>query len=75
VGNKLNTHELKIAANLIVPEEINGSWKNIAGLEHIKKELNQSVIFPMKNRNLLKESGLLKPPKGNQGSSGVWSFS
>ncbi|KAI5749423.1 hypothetical protein M8J76_007252 [Diaphorina citri] len=64
VGNKLNTHELKIAANLIVPEEINGSWKNIAGLENIKKELNQSVIFPMKNRNLLKESGLLKPPKG-----------
>uniref|UniRef100_A0A8D9BT92 ATPase family AAA domain-containing protein 1 n=1 Tax=Cacopsylla melanoneura TaxID=428564 RepID=A0A8D9BT92_9HEMI len=61
---KLDKYEKRIATNLIVPEDIKASWKDIAGLDHVKKDLYQTVIFPMKHKDVLKESKLLKPPKG-----------
>ncbi|KAL1464282.1 hypothetical protein WDU94_003944 [Cyamophila willieti] len=61
---KLDKYERRIATNLIIPEDIKVSWKDIAGLDHVKKDLLQTVIFPMRHKEKLKGSVLLKPPKG-----------
>lgn len=64
IGNNLNKYELRIAANLLIPSDIQFSWKHIAGLNHVKDEIFRTVIFPMKNRHLFKDSELTRPPKG-----------
>lgn len=60
----LDSYELKIAANLILPEEIKSSWSNVAGLDSVKNELERTVIFPMKHGNKFGETSLMKAPKG-----------
>lgn len=60
----LTDYELVIAAHLVVPEDINVSWKDIAGLDHVVQELKESVVYPVKHRNMFEDSSLYSAPKG-----------
>ena len=58
-------YELSIASNLVDPETIPVSWKDIAGLDDVLQELRDTLILPIKNKNLFGGSQLLQPPKGS----------
>ncbi|XP_047535360.1 outer mitochondrial transmembrane helix translocase-like isoform X1 [Vanessa atalanta] len=64
VLDKLTDHEMIIASQLVVPEEINVNWKDIAGLDHLINELRETVILPIQKRELFADSRLTQPPKG-----------
>ena len=53
-----------IASHLVVPSEIDVSWKDIAGLEDVLDEISETVIFPISKSKLLATSKLTRPPKG-----------
>lgn len=76
---ELNEYELCIASNLVLPKNIDCTWQDIGGLEHIIDDLKETVIYPLKNFNttntgiknslatanaLGKRSKLIQPPKG-----------
>ncbi len=76
---ELNEYELCIASNLVLPRNIECSWEDIGGLDHIIEDLKQTVIYPLKNFNttntgiknsiatanaLGKRSKLIQAPKG-----------
>ena len=73
----LNEHELFIASNIILPNDIDCSWQDIGGLEHIINDLRETVIYPLKDFEsfpnfstssshsiINKRSKLIQPPKG-----------
>ncbi|KAL4714859.1 hypothetical protein ACJJTC_012531 [Scirpophaga incertulas] len=62
--DKLTDHEMIIASQLVVPDEINVSWKDIAGLDNLIQELRETVILPIQKRDLFADSRLTQPPKG-----------
>lgn len=53
-----------IAAHLVVPDDINVSWKDIAGLDNVVQELKESVVLPVKHREMFQTSTLYQAPKG-----------
>lgn len=53
-----------IAAHLVVPEDISVSWKDIAGLDNVVQELKESVVLPVKHRDMFTNSTLYQAPKG-----------
>lgn len=53
-----------IASQLISPDEIDVSWKDIAGLDNVIDELRETVILPLQVANLSDYSRLFEPPKG-----------
>lgn len=57
-------YELSIASNLVDPETIPVSWKDIAGLDDVLQELRDTLILPIRNKNFFSGSQLLQPPKG-----------
>lgn len=77
---ELNEYELVIASNLIMPHNIDVSWEDIGGLEHIISDLRETVIYPLKRvspppvssspaasgglKDTSKRSRLIKPPTG-----------
>ncbi len=60
----LNEYEMVIAAHLVVPEDINVSWRDIAGLDGVVQELKESVVLPVKHREMFRTSTLYQAPKG-----------
>ena len=46
---ELNDYELCIASNIILPQNIDCSWQDIGGLEHIINDLRETVIYPLKD--------------------------
>ncbi|XP_026322758.1 ATPase family AAA domain-containing protein 1-B-like [Hyposmocoma kahamanoa] len=62
--DKLSDHEMIIASQLVVPDEITVNWKDIAGLDHLIQELRETVILPIQKRKLFADSRLTQPPKG-----------
>lgn len=62
--SKLTDYELVIAAHLVVPQDINVNWADIAGLDSVVEELRESVVLPVRHRNLIKNSQLWQAPKG-----------
>ncbi|CAK1555525.1 unnamed protein product [Leptosia nina] len=62
--DKLTDHEMIIASQLVVPDEINVNWKDIAGLDNLIRELRETVILPIQKRELFADSRLTQPPKG-----------
>lgn len=73
---ELNEYELCIASNLVLPKNIECSWEDIGGLDHIIEDLKETVIYPLRNFNntgminsaatanaLGKRSKLIQPPK------------
>uniref|UniRef100_A0A3Q2G746 ATPase family AAA domain containing 1a n=1 Tax=Cyprinodon variegatus TaxID=28743 RepID=A0A3Q2G746_CYPVA len=65
-GVKLTEYEMNIASLLVDPQTIKVSWRDIAGLDDIINELQDTVILPFQKRHLLPESKLFQPPKGTQ---------
>ncbi|XP_013878427.1 outer mitochondrial transmembrane helix translocase [Austrofundulus limnaeus] len=63
-GVKLTEYEMNIASHLVDPQTIKVSWRDIAGLDEIINELQDTVILPFQKRHLLPESKLFQPPKG-----------
>lgn len=62
--NNLSDYELVIASHLVVPDDITVSWNNIAGLDAVIEELRESVVLPIRHRNLFANSQLWQAPKG-----------
>lgn len=60
---ELTDHETIIACDLLLPDMINVSFEDIAGLDHIIDELKYQVIFPLSSPEVF-NSGLRQPPKG-----------
>lgn len=60
----LSDYELVIASHLVVPEDINVSWADIAGLDAVIQELRENVVLPIRHRNLYSSSQLWKAPSG-----------
>lgn len=60
----MNDYELVIAAHLVVPDDLNVSWKDIAGLDSVVQELKESVVLPVKHRDMFSSSQLYQAPKG-----------
>ena len=55
---------LQVASNLVEPSKISVSWNDIAGLESVIEELRETVILPIKERELFATSNLTKAPRG-----------
>lgn len=60
----LNEYELMIASNLVIPEDINVSWDDIAGLDSVVQEIKESVVYPIQHRELFRNAPLYQAPKG-----------
>ncbi|MEQ2222270.1 ATPase AAA domain-containing protein 1-A [Ilyodon furcidens] len=63
-GVKLTEYEMNIASHLVDPQTIKVCWRDIAGLDEIINELQDTVILPFQKRHLLPDSKLFQPPKG-----------
>ncbi|XP_008415822.1 outer mitochondrial transmembrane helix translocase [Poecilia reticulata] len=63
-GITLTEYEMNIASLLVDPQTIKVSWRDIAGLDEIINELQDTVILPFQKRHLLPDSKLFQPPKG-----------
>ncbi|XP_074527314.1 outer mitochondrial transmembrane helix translocase [Halichoeres trimaculatus] len=63
-GVKLTEYEMNIASHLVDPQTMKVSWRDIAGLDEIINELQDTVILPFQKRHLLAGSRLFQPPKG-----------
>ena len=75
----LNEYEMFIASNIVMPNNIDCSWQDIGGLDHIIGDLRETVIYPLKNFEensifnnmsqasnslISRRSRLIQPPKG-----------
>ncbi|XP_060927676.1 outer mitochondrial transmembrane helix translocase [Limanda limanda] len=63
-GVKLTDYEMNIASQLVDPQTMKVSWRDIAGLDEVINELQDTVILPFQKRHLLARSKLFQPPKG-----------
>lgn len=63
-GQQFNDYELMIASHIVVPGDIPVSWGDIAGLDSIVEELRESVVLPVRHRDLFNQSKLWQAPKG-----------
>ena len=45
----LTEYEMLIAANIITPQNIDVSWQDIGGLEHLIEDLRETVIYPLRD--------------------------
>uniref|UniRef100_A0A8D0DV51 Outer mitochondrial transmembrane helix translocase n=1 Tax=Salvator merianae TaxID=96440 RepID=A0A8D0DV51_SALMN len=63
-GVSLTEHEMHIAAHLVVPRDIKVTWKDVAGLDEVVRELQDTVILPFQKRHLFQHSKLCQPPRG-----------
>ncbi|CAB1322126.1 unnamed protein product [Coregonus sp. 'balchen'] len=63
-GVKLTEYEMNIASHLVDPRSMRVSWRDIAGLDEVIYELQDTVILPFQKRHLLAGSKLFQPPKG-----------
>ena len=55
---ELNDYELCIASNIILPPNIDCSWQDIGGLDHIISDLRETVIYPLKDFETLPNNGI-----------------
>ncbi|XP_078421829.1 outer mitochondrial transmembrane helix translocase-like isoform X1 [Cetorhinus maximus] len=63
-GIKLSEYELTIAAHLVGPRTLKVTWRDIAGLDEVITELQETVILPFQKKHLFHGSKLFQPPKG-----------
>lgn len=63
-GVKLTDYEMNIASHLVDPRSMKVCWRDIAGLDEVIYELQDTVILPFQKRHLLAGSKLFQPPKG-----------
>lgn len=63
-GVTLSEYEMNIATQLVDPRSMKVSWRDIAGLDEVINELQDSVILPFQKRHLFVGSKLFQPPRG-----------
>ncbi|KAI5088074.1 ATPase family AAA domain-containing protein 1-A, partial [Silurus meridionalis] len=63
-GVSLNEYEMNIAAHLVHPHSMKVTWRDVAGLDDIITELQDTVILPFQKRHLFRGSKLFQPPRG-----------
>ncbi|XP_037339276.2 outer mitochondrial transmembrane helix translocase [Pungitius pungitius] len=63
-GVKLTEYEMNIASQLVDPRTMTVTWRDIAGLDEVVNELQDTVILPFQKRHILARSKLFQPPKG-----------
>ncbi|XP_036383839.1 ATPase family AAA domain-containing protein 1-A [Megalops cyprinoides] len=63
-GVKLTEYEMNIASHLVDPRGMKVTWRDIAGLDEVITELQDTVILPFQKRHLFAGSKLFQPPKG-----------
>lgn len=63
-GVKLSEYELTVATDLVDPLTLPISWKDIGGLREVIDEIKETVILPIQQKDIFKNSSLLSPPKG-----------
>jgi ATP-dependent 26S proteasome regulatory subunit len=61
---KLTLHELQIARNVIDSENVQDSFATIGGLDTIKEEMYNLVIWPFQEPRLFAGSALMEPVRG-----------
>ena len=61
---KINSHEETILSNVIFPNDINVSFKDICGYDEVKSKIKQMVLNPLDNKDYYKDDDLLQPPNG-----------
>lgn len=63
---KTSHHEDVLMGDLVFPEQINVGFEDIGGLGHHKRQIQQTVLFPLQARQLMQdqESELIAPPTG-----------
>ncbi|XP_063167581.1 outer mitochondrial transmembrane helix translocase-like [Candoia aspera] len=61
---KLTEHEMSVVAHLVVPRDIKVTWNDVAGLDELVSELQDTVILPLQQTHLFEHSRLCQPPKG-----------
>ncbi|KAH8400503.1 hypothetical protein KR222_002161 [Zaprionus bogoriensis] len=57
-------YELMIASHLVVPADISVKWSDIAGLDSVIQDLRESVVLPVRHRDMFKGSKLWQAPRG-----------
>jgi ATPase family AAA domain-containing protein 1 len=60
----LTHRELQMAEEILNPDDIDASFAQIGGLDHIKQEIYDLAIFPLVNPSLFAHSKLRQPPRG-----------
>ncbi|KAK9505698.1 hypothetical protein O3M35_009689 [Rhynocoris fuscipes] len=60
----LTEYELMIASHLVDPNDITVTWSSIGGLGHVIQEIKETIILPVKRKDLFSDSQLTQPPKG-----------
>ncbi|KAK7018824.1 ATPase AAA domain-containing protein 1 [Halocaridina rubra] len=60
----LSEYEMMIASQLVEPGCLSTSWRDVAGLNAVIRELRETLILPIQQRNRLQTSKLIQPPKG-----------
>ena len=55
---------MMIASQLVMGDDLNTSWEDIAGLDNIIEEITDTLIIPIQKGNKTL-SKLIRPPKGN----------
>ncbi|KAF6213571.1 hypothetical protein GE061_011292 [Apolygus lucorum] len=60
----LTEYEMMIASHLVDPAEIRVTWESIGGLGSIIQDVKETVILPIKRKDLFTDSHLTQPPKG-----------
>lgn len=63
--SELTDYEMMIASHLIDPKDIPVTWDNIAGLDNVVQELKETVILPIRRKELFEDSMLTQAPKVN----------
>lgn len=61
---QLTEYELMIASHLVDPNDITVTWSSIGGLGHVIQEIKETIILPVKRKDLFADSQLTQPPKG-----------
>lgn len=61
---QFSEYELMIASHLVDPCSMVVSWENIGGLGDVIQEIKDTIILPIKRKDLFAQSKLTQPPKG-----------
>lgn len=64
IVNDMSEYEIRLLANVVLPEEIKSGFDEIGGLENIVDDLREAVIFPLTHSEQLQSTPLLQAPKG-----------